>query len=141
MNLAEKKSLLKSLDEQQFRTEVIIPLLSKMGYLAPIEYHGNNEKGKDVICFDIDRLNEQRFLAVIAKTGDLSGSASSGSGLMNVLIQIQQSFDNPYENLYNMRQLHINEVWVMTTGRIVPAAQESVIATLRKSNLDKQVRL
>lgn len=140
MNLSEKKNLLKSLDEQQFRTEVIIPLLSKMGFLAPLEYHGPNEKGKDIICFDYDRLNEQRFLAVVAKTGDLSGSASSGSGLMNVAIQIQQSFDNPYENLYNMRQLYINEVWVMTTGRIVPGAQESVIATLRKSNLDKQIR-
>lgn len=140
MNLSEKKNLLKSLDEQQFRTEVIIPLLSKMGFFAPLEYHGPNEKGKDIICFDYDRLNEQRFLAVVAKTGDLSGSASSGSGLMNVAIHIQQSFDNPYENLYNMRQLYINEVWVMTTGRIVPGAQESAIATLRKSNLDKQIR-
>ncbi|SDL72562.1 hypothetical protein SAMN04487898_12381 [Pedobacter sp. ok626] len=141
MNSKEKKELLKSLDERQFRTEVIIPLLSKMGYLAPVEYHGVNEKGKDIICFEYDRLNEQRFLAVVAKTGDLSGSASSTMGLMNVVTQVQQAFDNPYENLFNMRQVFINEVWVMTTGKIVSSAQESVIATLRKTNLDKQIRI
>lgn len=99
-----------------------------MGYLAPVEYHGVNEKGKDIICFEYDRLNEQRFLAVVAKTGDLTGSASSTMGLMNVVTQVQQAFDNPYENLFNMRQVFINEVWVMTTGKIVSSAQESAIA-------------
>lgn len=112
-----------------------------MGYLAHIEYHGTKEKGKDIICFEYDRLNEQRFLAVVAKKGDLTGSASSNAGLMKVVNQIQQAIDNPYEDLYNMRQTFINEVWVITSGEIVSGAQESVINTLRKTNLDKQIRI
>lgn len=141
MNPNEKKEILKSIDEKELRQDLIIPLLSKMGYLAPIEYHGTKEKGKDIICFEYDRLNEQRFLAVVAKKGDLTGSASSNAGLMNVVNQIQQAFDNPYEDLYNMRQIFINEVWVITSGEIVSGAQESVINTLRKTNLDKQIRI
>lgn len=141
MNPNEKKEILKNLNEKEFRQDLVIPLLSKMGYIAPIEYHGTNERGKDIICFEYDRLKEQRFLSVVAKTGDLTGSASTNAGLMNVVTQVQQAFDNPYEDLYNMRQVFINEVWVMTTGKIVSGAQESVINTLRKTNLDKQIRI
>ncbi|NQX42322.1 hypothetical protein SAMN05421820_11142 [Pedobacter steynii] len=141
MNPNEKKEILKNLSEKEFRQDLIIPLLSKIGYIAPIEYHGVNERGKDIICFEYDRLKEQRFLSVVAKIGDLTGNAATNAGLMTVVNQVQQAFDNPYEDLYNMRQLFINEVWVMTTGKIVSGAQDSVIHTLRKSNLDKQIRI
>ena len=141
MNPKEKKEILNNLNEKEFRQDLIIPLLSKMGYLAPIEYHGTYERGKDIICFEYDRLNEQRFLSVVAKTGNLTGNASSNAGLMTVVSQVQQAFDNPYEDLYNMRQVFINEVWVMTTGKIVSGAQDSVINTLRKNNLDKKIRI
>ena len=141
MNPNEKKEILKNLNEKDLRQDLIIPLLSKMGYIAPIEYHGTNEKGKDIVCFEYDRLNEQRFLAVVAKTGNLTGNAATSAGLMNVVTQVQQAFDNPYEDLYNMRQVYINEVWVVTSGKIVSGAQESVINTLRKTNLDKQIRI
>lgn len=141
MNPNEKKEILKGLNEKEFRQDLIIPLLSKMGYIAPTEYHGTNEKGKDIICFEYDKLKEQRFLAVVAKSGKLTGNASTNSGLMTIVNQVQQAFDSPYENLFNMRQVFINEVWVMTTGKIVSGAEESVINTLRKSNLDKQIRI
>jgi hypothetical protein len=85
MNPNEKKEILKGLSEKQFRQELIIPLLSKIGYIAPIEYHGTNERGKDIVCFEYDRLKEQRFLAVVAKIGDLTGNASTNSGLMTVV--------------------------------------------------------
>lgn len=140
MNHNEKKEILKKLSEKEFRQDLIIPLLSKMGYIAPIEYHGTNERGKDIICFEYDRLKEQRFLSVVAKIGDLTGDAATDKGLMNVVNQVQQAFDNPYEDLFNMKQVLINEVWIMTTGRIISGAEESVIRTLRKSNLDKQIR-
>lgn len=140
MNPNEKKELLKSLNEKEFRQDLIIPLLSKMGYIAPIEYHGTSERGKDIICFEYDKLNEQRFLSIVAKTGKLTGNVSTDTGLMTVVNQIEQSFDNPYEDLYNMKQVLINEVWVMTTGKIVSGAEESVIKTLRKRNLDKRIR-
>ncbi len=140
MNHNEKKEILKNLSEKEFRQDLIIPLLSKMGYIAPIEYHGTNERGKDIICFEYDRLGEQRFLSVVAKIGDLTGDAATDKGLINVVNQVQQSFDNPYEDLFNMKQVLINEVWIMTTGRIISGAEESVIRTLRKSNLDKQIR-
>lgn len=141
MNPREKKEILNNLKEKEFRQDLIIPLLSKMGYIAPIEYHGTAERGKDIICIDYDRLNEQRFLAIVAKTGDLTGNVATDLGLMTIVNQVQQAFNNPYEDLFNMRQVFINEVWIMTNGKIVSGAQDSVMDTLRKSNLDKQIRI
>lgn len=63
--------------EQEFRREVIIPLLSKMGYLSPIEYHGVNERGKDIICYDYNKLNEIDYLSIVSKTTDIKGNVST----------------------------------------------------------------
>lgn len=141
MNQNEKKELLNSLNETEFRQDLIIPLLSKMGFYAPLEYHGTNERGKDIICFEYDKLKEQRFLSIVAKVGDLTGDVSTNKGLSTIVNQVNQSFDCPYENLYNMKQVLIDEVWVMTTGKIVSGAEESIIRTLRKNNLDKLIRI
>lgn len=65
----------------------------------------------------------------------------SHKGLSTIVNQVNQSFDCPYENLYNMKQVLIDEVWVMTTGKIVSGAEESIIRTLRKNNLDKLIRI
>ena len=69
-----------------------------MGFLAPEEYHGSQEKGKDITCFYLDKLDLPRHLAVVAKTGDLRGSVSSQNSLKEVLFQVEQCFDEPYHD-------------------------------------------
>ncbi len=140
MNASEKLKIVESLSEDEFRKDVIIPLLSKMGFKAPIHYHGPGERGKDIICFDYDKLGEQRFLVITAKSTNLNSNAADDKGLMNIVTQVQQSFDIPYEDIYSMKQINIDEVWIMTSGKIVSGAEDSVIDSLRKYNLDKQIR-
>lgn len=77
MNHSEKVQILKSLNEQELRQEVIIPLLSKMGYLSPIEYHRVAERGKDIICYDYNKLNEIDYLSIVAKTTYIKGNVST----------------------------------------------------------------
>jgi hypothetical protein len=141
MNHSEKVKILKELTEQELRREVIIPLLSKMGYLSPIEYHGVNERGKDIICYDYNKLNEIDYLSIVAKTTDIKGDVSTDKGLREMIYQVEQSFNNRYDDLYSMKQVFINEVWIITTGKLASGAQESVIDTLRKNNLDKKVKI
>lgn len=141
MNHSEKIKILKELTEQELRREVIIPLLSKMGYLSPIEYHGVNERGKDIICYDYNKLNEIDYLSIVAKTTDIKGDVSTDKGLREMIYQVEQSFNNRYDDLYSMKQVFINEVWIITTGKLASGAQESVIDTLRKNNLDKKVKI
>ena len=37
------------LDESQFRTRVLIPLMKAMGYRDVEHYHSSNELGKDIV--------------------------------------------------------------------------------------------
>ncbi len=137
MDKSDKQRTLGNLSESELRTEVIMPLLSRMGYRAVMEYHGPRELGKDIVCYDIDRLRKRRYLAVVAKVTDLTGSVSSNRGLLTVCNQIEQCFNEEYSDLFGMRKITMDEVWVVTAGKIVSGAADSVIDKLQKSNLSK----
>lgn len=140
MNKKDKLSIIGKLSEEELRRKVIIPLLGRMGFKAAIEYHGPREKGKDIICFDYDKLNIKTFLSIVVKTCNLDGSISSNKSLQSILFQIKQCFDEPYEDLYDMSSLTMDQAWIVTSGRIKSGAQESIANSLKKENLSKLVR-
>jgi tetratricopeptide (TPR) repeat protein len=111
-----------------------------MGFKAVTIYHGPRERGKDIICFDLDRLGRREYLGVVAKATDLDGSVSSPNSLLQVVFQIEQCFDVPYEDLFGMTRITMDRVWVVTSGRIVSGAADSVYDHLSKRNLSKLVR-
>jgi hypothetical protein len=112
-----------------------------MGYKAVTLHHGPRERGKDVVCIDHDRLGNREYLGIVAKAVDLTGSVSSEAGLSEVLRQVEQCFDVPYEDLFNMSRVTMHRVWVITSRRVVPGASDAVFEHLRKQNLDKLVRV
>jgi hypothetical protein len=141
MDNTDKLQKLAELSEAELRRDLLIPLLGRMQYQAATEYHGPREHGKDIVCFEIDRLQDRRYLGVVAKVGDLTGSASDRNGLMTVLNQTEQCFNEPYFDLFGMRAVTMHEVWIVTAGRVVPGAAESVKGRLQKYNLDKLTRI
>jgi hypothetical protein len=140
MDKASKRKSLHELTERELQTKLLLPLLGRMGYRGASIYHGPRERGKDLICFDLDRLRNREYLAIVAKAVDLNGSVSSSDGLREVVYQVEQCFNVPYEDLFGMRQITMDRVWVVTTGGIVPGASDSVFEYLRKQNLSKLVR-
>jgi len=139
MDLSSKTSAISKLSEKELRELVLIPLLHRMGFEAVTLYHGPNERGKDIIAVDRDRLGKSVYLAVVAKASDLNGSVSSSNSLREALHQVEQCFDNKYEDLFGMAKISMDSVWVVTSGRIIPGAQSSIFSTLEKRNLSKLV--
>jgi hypothetical protein len=135
-----KISRLRNLDEKALRETVLVPLLMRMGFKAVTIYHGPRERGKDIICFDLDRLGAREYLGVVAKATNLEGSVSSPNSLMQVVHQIEQCFDVPYEDLFGMTRITMDRVWVVTSGRILSGAADSIYDHLGKRNLSKLVR-
>ena len=131
---------LAELNEKALRDTLLAPLLARMGYKGVTVYHGPQERGKDIVCFSEDQLGEREYLAVVAKVVDLSGSVSCADGLPEVLHQVEQCFNVPYEELFGVTRVSIHRVWVVTSKRIIPGAQESIFEKLRKTNLDKVTR-
>ena len=135
-----KLKRLGGLDEDGLRSEVLVPLLARLGFKAVTVYHGPGERGKDIIAFSETSLAEREYLAVVAKTTDLTGSVSSSKGLREVLHQVQQCFDIPYTDLFGMKRVMIDRVWVVTSGRIVSGAESSIFESLQKQNLDRLIK-
>jgi hypothetical protein len=135
----EKLEILKKLDEDRLRKEVLIPLFVKMGFRDVIEYHGSAEKGKDIIFSEKDAFGEKFYTGVVVKKGDITGSASSG-GAMVVLNQIEQTFDEAYTDKYSLKEPVIDRCIVVTSGCIKVTAIESIRGRLKKTNLDKLVK-
>lgn len=140
MNTELKITIIRELNEKGLREQVLLPLLSRMGFKAATVYHGPRERGKDIVCFENDRLGARQYMAVVAKTTDLDGSVSSSQGLREVLFQVEQCFDVAYEDLFGMTRVTMDRVWVVTSRKIVSGAADSVYDYLAKRNLAKLVR-
>ena len=140
MDIKTKTSKLDRIDEKALRESILVPLMSRMGFKAVTLYHGSRERGKDIICFDYDRLGSREYLAVVAKASDLDGTVSSSESLREIAYQIEQCFDVPYEDLFRMTRITMDRVWVVTSRRIIPGAADPVFSYLEKRNLSKLVR-
>jgi hypothetical protein len=134
-----KLERLSRLDEKGLR-ELLVVLLSHMEFKAATVCHGSRELGKDIVCYSHTVLGDPEYLAVVAKAVDLTGSVGSSQGLREVQHQIQQCFENPYTDLFGMKKVSIDRVWVVTSRRILEGAKESVFESLRKYNLAKLTR-
>ena len=139
MDKQEKLTMLRRLKEDRLRKEVLIPLFEKMGFKDVIEYHGSVEKGKDIIFYELDKFNEKIYTGVVVKIGHITGSVSDAGGAMTILNQIEQTFDQPYTDIYGLKGLVIDRCLVITSGDITSQSIESICGKLKKSHLDKLV--
>ncbi|MEI6776236.1 MAG: NACHT domain-containing protein [Chloroflexales bacterium] len=128
---SEKYKLLQTLKEDAFRTEVIIPLLTKMGFSQVRERHGTQEYGKDITYRSSNPLGDV-FGAVVAKVGPIAGSASGKQTLSTVLDQVNMAFDMPLIDAEQQQRLSIYEVIVWTSGNIANNAENRIIESAGK---------
>jgi len=140
-NKHEKISLLQDLSEDSLRQEVLIPLLSKMGFIDPIHHHHQNEKGKDIVCKEYDQVfKKTKYIAVVVKKGNITGSSSSSDGYFNVINQIKQALNEPYKHVYELREIYIDQCLLVASGKFLATSLESIYGTLKQERLDKAIR-
>ena len=137
----KKIELLQALNEKDLRELVLIPLLSKMGFIDPILHHHSNEKGKDIVCKEFDaKFKKVNYIAVIVKAGDVTGSSSGSSSYFALANQIKQSFNEPYRHIYDLKEVYIDGCMIIISGRFLPTSLDSIYNTLKSERLDKLIR-
>ena len=141
MTTESKIKLIQNLKENELREKVLIPLFSKMGFIDPILHHHNNEKGKDIIIKEFDtKFKETKYLAVVVKAGNVNGSASGNSSYFTLLNQVRQALNEPYKHIYDLKEVNIDEVIIVISGKFLPTSLESIFGTLKQERLDKSIR-
>ena len=140
MDREEKLAMLQGLSEDRLRKEVLIPLFRAMKFKDVIEYHGTAEKGKDIIYYTEDSFGDRSYTSVVVKKTTITGAVGKKGNAKEILFQIEQSFDEPYTDVYGLKELVIDNCVVVTPKEIKNTAIESIRGKLKKSNLDKLVR-
>ncbi|MFH0777701.1 MAG: hypothetical protein V2A71_03620, partial [Candidatus Eisenbacteria bacterium] len=119
---------LKMMDEKALRQEIVMPLLTAMGFRDVYEYHGGTgEQGKDIVCWKPNDLEVRKNLAVIVKATQLSGRAKVCKGAAGeVQTQIRQCFGSPYTDHISCEERCIHEVWVVSNKKISKEAIKAI---------------
>jgi hypothetical protein len=116
---------LQSLSEAELREIVLIPLLIRMGYRNVRSLHGPLERGKDIVFSQQDPLARERHYAAVVKKGPLSGSVASSNSLRTMVMQIQQSLQEPFLDARDGRNVMIDRVYVITAH---PLSQQAIMS-------------
>lgn len=124
---SEKRRVLLELDETTFPTDLLVPLLKKMGCEKVRERHRPAGYGKDMAFFQESDLGVVHY-AVLAQAGDVSGAASGKGNLATIEAQIDMAFGMPVADVDGRREVSVDRVIVWTTVRISRSAEEQIVA-------------
>jgi hypothetical protein len=138
---SRKLEILKAMTEADLTQRVIMPLLEAMGFKRVTYNNGPGERGKDVIACKDDELGHPSWIGVAVKATDLSGSASDRNNSCTTLAtQILQAANDAVHVPPSAQQVHLERVWVVTSGLMPTESLSKVRELLAHPGLGRTVR-
>jgi hypothetical protein len=110
--------------ERLFIQKRLIPLLRRLGFQNVRATHGPDEYGKDILFTDADRFGMEKWFAVQAKYGDVSGAA--GSDIDEILAQVNDAFAIRFTDIRDGTKRSISGLYVMISGKFARNAKEKM---------------
>jgi hypothetical protein len=115
-------------NEPAFCTEVLAPLLRRMGFLSVRYLHGPQEHGKDFAFSELSPFGHLRHYGLQAKAGNVSGEVNSA--VDELLGQANDAFAMPYYDLGSRDPCFISTFIIAISGRFTWNAKEKIISKL-----------
>lgn len=130
------------LNEQDFRTLVLIPLFKALGYRNVDHYHGGaRELGKDIVMWKEDDFRAREYYAVVAKAGKLTGSVSGSGSFAEIVVQVQQALGSTYREPSTFDEVRIDRCIVATNSPIKKEALEALNSALAETINSRRVSI
>jgi hypothetical protein len=117
---------LQNLSETELLTNVIAPLLSRMGYTQIRHVHGPAECGKDIVFCREDPLAGTLLFSITLKKAKLSGKIRSSSSLLAVYNQLLQALQQPLINPLTGYRVSVNRAYLVTPYQIPQNALDAI---------------
>lgn len=136
------KENIQQMDEAALRKEVLLPLLTAMGFKDVYEYHGGSgEQGKDIVCWLSDKLDTRENFIIVAKAAQMSGKAQANKGTAaEIQMQIRQCFGSTYTDPVSAEQQKVHQVWVISNKKISKEAINAITSGVANPAMMKDVR-
>ncbi len=112
-------------DEKLFATEVLAPLLRRMGFENVRYRHGTREYGKDFTFSEPTNFGSFRHYGLQAKKGDVRGSVNAE--IDEIIGQLGDAFAMPYHELTSTEERYISTFVVAISGHFTENAQEKIV--------------
>jgi len=112
-------------NESLFCTELIFPLIRKMGFVDVRYSHGKKEYGKDFTFSEPTKFGSLRHYGLQAKAGDLSGQVNSA--IDEIIGQLKDAFEMSYLDVGATDKRHISTFIVAISGHYTENAKDKII--------------
>jgi len=131
------KESIEQMNESDFRSLVLTPLLKAMNYKGVFEWHGGpGELGKDIVCWHIDPLSQtRRNLAIVAK----AKRPTTNPALKDIAEQVAQALNHPFLEPSTQEKMYVNEVWIVVNKRLPKETRGRIDASLGREHLRSRV--
>lgn len=137
MKYEEKRDKIRKLKEDELRPLLLIPLLQAMGFHRVYEYCGGNEKGKDIIFHDTNKLDEDITYAAVVSRANINAQVGDSRSALRVYDQATMALREPFTDMYTGRPGVVDRCWIITSGAIKTTAVESIAGRLKDSGLGR----
>lgn len=111
--------------ENLYCTDILYPLLRKMGYIDVRYMHGTKEYGKDFTFSEQTRFGNLRHFGLQAKAGNLRGNVNSD--IDEIIGQLNDAFSMPYHEISANETRQISTFIVAISGQYTSNAKEKII--------------
>ena len=115
-------------NERTFCTEILAPLLRRMGFLSVRYLQGAREYGKDFTFSELTPFGHLRHYGLQAKAGDVRGEVNSS--VDELIGQATDAFSMPYYELGSGDPRYISSFVVAISGRFTANAKEKIVYKL-----------
>jgi len=118
-------------DEGVFLNRTVKPMLEALGFRGVTVLHHTSrpERGKDLVCYDRDRLGSLTFYAVVACVGKIhanSAKTNDSGHYQKIIDQISKCFMFPYKECNLKARFFIDKVIVACSSVITDEAMEAL---------------
>lgn len=107
-------SKLQIMPENELSKKIIIPLLEALGYHKVEFFGGPSEEGKDIVCWEYDKMGDLKLIVAQVKHFKFTSKAADTKGLQTVVNQLITCFKKTL--LYTDKTTHLpSEAFLITT--------------------------
>ncbi len=118
----------RDMNEEQFTKRVVIPFLMRAGFYRIRYVHGQDERGRDLVFFDSDRLGQELLCAAQVKTGDISGKHKSL--ISDIIGQLDEGHRVHYLDPETGKTRRVGRMYLIISGLLVGGAKEQFHSAL-----------
>lgn len=112
-------------NEDSYCTDILYPLLRKMGYIDVRYRHGTKEYGKDFTFSEQTKFGNLRHFGLQAKAGNLRGNVNAD--IDEIIGQLNDAFSMSYHEISANETRQISTFIVAISGQYTANAKEKII--------------